>query len=306
MNVMRTGILLAAMTAILLVVGQLLAGEGGMMIALIAAVGMNAFAYWNSASMVLRMHGAREVDAHSAPELYQMVRELAGRAELPMPEVYIIDNPQPNAFATGRNPENAAVAATTGIMQTLSREELAGVMAHELAHIQNRDTLTMTVAATIAGAIGFLSQFAFLFGGSRGENRPHPIIMLLVMILAPLAAAVVQMAISRTREYSADRSGAEICGNPRWLASALQRIEQAASGRVMTSAERNPSSAHLFIINPLHGGGISALFRTHPPTDERVRRLLDMPTNTGKRPISREQAPSRRSRRGSVPVAGNR
>jgi len=306
MNVMRTGILLAAMTALLLVVGQMLAGEGGMLIALLAAIGMNAFAFWNSGNMVLRMHGAREVDARSAPELYNMVEQLAARAGLPMPKVYIIDNPQPNAFATGRDPAHAAVAATTGILQTLSHEELAGVMAHELAHVQNRDTLTMTVAATIAGAIGFISQFAFLLGGSRGEDRPHPIIMILVMILAPMAAAIVQMAISRTREYSADKRGAEICGNPRWLASALQRIEQAVRGRVMASAERNPATAHLFIINPLRGGGISGLFRTHPPTDERIRRLLEIPENTGNRPISREPAPSRNARRGSVPATGRR
>ena len=198
-----------------------------MLIALVIAAGTNVYAYWNSDKLALRAHGAREVDEASAPEFVRMVRELAQRAELPMPKVYIIDNPQPNAFATGRNPENAAVAATTGLMRMLWREELAGVMAHELAHVKSRDTLIMTVSATIAGALSTLAQFGFLFGG-RGDNRPHPFIMLAMMILAPMAAMLIQMAISRSREYVADRMGAEICGNPLWLSSALEKI---AGGR---------------------------------------------------------------------------
>lgn len=303
MNVLRTGILLAAMTALFLGAGLLLGGETGMVIAFVIAIGMNVFAYWNSGAMMLRMHNAREADERNAPELYAMVRELATRAGLPMPRVYIIDTPQPNAFATGRNPENAAVAATTGIMQLLTREELAGVMAHELAHVQNRDTLTMTIAATIAGAIGFLSQFAFFFRGGSG-NRPNPLIAMALMIFAPLAASVVQMAISRTREYSADKRGAEICGRPDWLASALQKIEGAARGRVMQSVERHPETAHLFILNPLSGASMNSLFRTHPPTQERIRRLLELNADPRDQPHFGNATP--RARGGSVPSAGRR
>ncbi len=307
MNAVRTGILLAAMTGLFLAVGFVLGGEGGLLLALLLALGMNFFAYWNSASMVLRMHNARGVTRASAPDYYRLVEDLARRAGLPMPQVYVIETDQPNAFATGRSPDHAAVAATTGLLRSLSREELAGVLAHELAHIKNRDTLTMTVAATIAGAIGFLANFAFLFGG-RGENRPNPIAMILVMLLAPLAAALVQMAISRTREYSADRDGAIICGHPRWLASALTKIEQLARGRVMPTAERNPASAHLFIVNPLMKGGIDSLFRTHPSTEERVRRLLAMSTGgSASGSDGGVSAPvARRIRRGgSVPSAGH-
>ena len=311
MNALRTGILLAAMTGLFLAVGFVLGGEGGLLIALLLALGMNFFAYWNSANMVLRMHNARVVTRASAPEYYGLVEGLAKRAGLPMPQVYVIETDQPNAFATGRSPDHAAVAATTGLLRSLSREELAGVMAHELAHIKNRDTLTMTVAATIAGAIGFLANFALLFGG-RGENRPNPIAMILIMILAPMAAGLVQMAISRTREYSADRDGAAICGHPRWLAAALTKIEQLARGRVMPTAEHNPASAHLFIINPLIKGGIDNLFRTHPATEERVRRLLAMEGGQGtSSPLPGSRAPGgtasagRRIRRGgSVPSAG--
>lgn len=299
MNLFRTGLLLAAMTALFLVVGFLLGGRGGVIIAFLFALGTNLFAYWNSDRMVLRMHNARPVTRASAPELHGLVADLAQRASLPMPAVYLIETDQPNAFATGRDPHHAAVAVTRGIMATLSREELAGVIAHELAHIKNRDTLTMTIAATIAGAIGFLGNFAFFFGGS-GENRPNPIVAILVMILAPVAAMLVQMAISRTREYSADRLGAEICGEPRWLAAALQRIEQAAAGRVMPTAERNPASAHLFIINPLRMGGVDNLFRTHPATEERIRRLLALEAGGG---AFVQAAPVRR---GSVPRAGGR
>lgn len=303
MNAVRTGILLAAMTGLFLAVGFVLGGEGGLLIALLLALGMNFFAYWNSASMVLRMHNARVVTRASAPDYYGLVETLAKRAGLPMPQVYVIETDQPNAFATGRSPDHAAVAATSGLLRSLSHEELAGVLAHELAHIKNRDTLTMTVAATIAGAIGFLANFAFLFGG-RGEDRPNPIAMILVMILAPLAAGLVQMAISRTREYSADRDGAAICGQPRWLASALMKIERLAQGRVMPTAERNPASAHLFIINPLMKGGIGNLFRTHPSTEERVRRLMAMAGSGGATSNGPPPATRHVRRGGSVPSAG--
>ena len=275
MNFARTALLLAAMTALFLAVGYLLAGEGGLLIAFLIALGMNGWAYWNSDKAVLRMHNAQVVTRGSAPELVGLVEQLAGNAGLPMPQVYLIETEQPNAFATGRNPENSAVAVTRGLLQACSREELAGVIAHELAHIRNRDTLTMTITATLAGAIGFLSQFAFFFG--RDSRNPLGMVgTLLMMILAPLAAMLVQMAISRTREYSADRLGAEICGQPLWLARALQKIEQLARGIVNPSAERNPASAHLFIVNPLRMGGIDSLFRTHPPTADRVRRLQEL------------------------------
>ena len=277
MNMMRTALLLAAMTALFLVVGYLIAGEGGALIAFVLALAMNGWAYWNSDKMVLRMHNARPVTRASAPDLVGLVEQLARRAELPMPAVYVLESNQPNAFATGRNPENSAVAVTRGLIQACDSEELAGVIAHELAHIKNRDTLIMTITATLAGAIGFLAQFAFFFGGGRDDRNPLGMIgVLLVMILAPLAAMLVQTAISRTREYSADRAGAMICGQPLWLARALQRIEQLARGVVNEQAERNPASAHLFIVNPLRMGGIDSLFRTHPPTADRVRRLREL------------------------------
>jgi len=232
--------------------------------------------------MVLRMHNARPVTRDSAPELVGLVEQLARRADLPMPAVYLLETSQPNAFATGRNPENSAVAVTRGLIQSCDSEELAGVIAHELGHIKNRDTLTMTITATLAGAIGFLSQFAFFFGMGRDNRNPLGMVgTLLIMILAPLAAMLVQMAISRTREYAADRLGAEICGHPMWLARALQRIEQLARGIVNPGAERNPASAHLFIVNPLRMGGIDSLFRTHPPTADRVRRLQELATPGG-------------------------
>jgi heat shock protein HtpX len=277
MNIMRTALLLAAMTALFLVVGYLIAGEGGALIAFVLALAMNGWAYWNSDKMVLRMHNARPVTRASAPDLVGLVEQLARRAELPMPAVYVLETNQPNAFATGRNPENSAVAVTRGLIESCDPEELAGVIAHELAHIKNRDTLIMTITATLAGAIGFLAQFAFFFGGGRDNRNPLGVVgMLLVMILAPLAAMLVQTAISRTREYSADRGGAMICGQPLWLARALQRIEQLARGVVNEPAERNPASAHLFIVNPLRMGGIDSLFRTHPPTADRVRRLREL------------------------------
>jgi heat shock protein HtpX len=278
MNYARTALLLAAMTALFLVVGYLLAGEGGALIAFVIALAMNGWAYWNSDKAVLRMHRARPVNRASAPDLVGLVEQLARRADLPTPAVYVLDTNQPNAFATGRNPDNSAVAVTRGLIQSVDPEELAGVLAHELAHIKNRDTLIMTITATLAGAIGFLSQFAFFFGGSQdSRNNPLGLIgTILVMILAPLAAMLVQMAISRTREYSADRAGAEICGQPLWLARALQKIEQLARGVINEPAERNPASAHLFIVNPLRMGGIDSLFRTHPPTADRVRRLREL------------------------------
>jgi heat shock protein HtpX len=282
MNFARTALLLAAMTALFLAVGYLIAGEGGAMIAFLIALAMNGWAYWNSDKAVLRMHNAQPVTRGSSPELLGLVEQLAQRANLPMPAVYLIDSEQPNAFATGRSPDHSAVAVTRGLLRSCDSEELAGVIAHELGHIKNRDTLTMTITATLAGAIGFLAQFAFFFG--RDNRNPLGAIgTILIMILAPLAAMLVQMAISRTREYSADRMGAEVCGHPLWLARALQKIEQMARGIVNPTAERNPASAHLFIVNPLRIGGIDSLFRTHPPTAERVRRLQAM---TGGVPVS--------------------
>ena len=275
MNYARTAMLLAAMTGLFLACGFMIAGEGGMLIALAIAVAMNFFAYWKSDTMVLRMYGARQVDAQSAPALHGIVAQLARQADIPMPKVFIIENPQPNAFATGRNPENAAVAATTGLMQLLSQEEIAGVMAHELAHVKNRDTLIMTITATIAGALSMLANFAMFFGNNR--NNPLRIVgVLLVAILAPLGAMIVQMAISRGREYEADRIGAEICGRPLWLANALEKLQHGASAIDNEAAERNPATAHMFIINPLHAHAADSLFSTHPNTVNRVRRLREM------------------------------
>ncbi len=276
MSYFRTAILLAALTALFMGVGFLLGGQTGMIIAFVIASGMNLFAYWNSDKAVLRMYGAREVDAQTAPELYGMVQELAIKADLPMPKVYIMENAQPNAFATGRNPQNAAVALTTGLMQTVTRNELAGVIAHELAHIRHHDTLLMTVTATIAGAISMLANFAFFFGGNRNNNGAGLIGTIALMILAPLAAGLVQMAISRTREYEADKGGAEICGHPLWLATALQKIAGGAKVIPNEEAERNPASAPLFIVNPLAGMRMDNLFATHPPMQERVARLEAM------------------------------
>ena len=275
MNLVRTGILLAALTALFGAVGYMLGGANGMLLALLFAAATNLFAYWNSDRLALSAHGAMEVDERTAPDLVRLVAELAGRAGLPMPKVCVIDNPQPNAFATGRNPQNSAVAVTTGLMQYLSRDELAGVVAHELAHIRNRDTLTMTVSATVAGAISTLAQFGFLFGG-RGDNRPHPIMGLAMMILAPLAAMIIQMAISRSREYEADRLGAEIARDPLALASALAKIENAAAQIPNEDAERHPATAPMFIINPLTGGGMDNLFSTHPATANRIAALQEL------------------------------
>ncbi|MHA1189127.1 MAG: zinc metalloprotease HtpX [Alphaproteobacteria bacterium] len=277
MNMMKTAMLLAAMTVLFMGFGYLLGGAGGSLIAFFIAAAMNLFSWWNADKMVLRMHNARKLDAAAGSHYYRIVADLAARAGLPMPNVYVIDNPQPNAFATGRNPENAAVAATTGLLDSLSREEIAAVMAHELAHIQNRDTLTMTLTATIAGAISMLANFSLFFGGGRNNNSPFGFIgILLAAITAPLAAMLVQMAISRTREYSADRRGAEICGNPLWLASALGKIAGAARHLPMISAERNPATAHMFIVNPLTGARMDNLFSTHPDPDNRIRALHEM------------------------------
>ncbi|NMG37993.1 zinc metalloprotease HtpX [Chelativorans sp. ZYF759] len=276
MNLVRTAMLLAFMTALFMGVGYLIGGESGMLIALVIAAGMNLFSYWNSDKMVLRMHNAREVDERSAPEFYRMVRDLAARAQLPMPKVYIIEEAQPNAFATGRNPQNAAVAATTGLLRSLTPEEVAAVMAHELAHVQNRDTLIMTITATLAGAIAMLGNFALFFRGGNNNNPLGMIGVLVAMIVAPFAAMLVQMAISRTREYSADRRGAEICGNPLWLASALRKIASSA-GRIRNArAEDNPATAHMFIINPLSGERMDGLFSTHPNTENRIAALEGM------------------------------
>lgn len=283
MNLVRTAMLLALMTALFMGVGYLVGGAGGMMIALAIAAAMNLFSYWNADKMVLRMHHAVEVDARTAPEYYGIVADLARNANLPMPKVYVIDNPQPNAFATGRNPQNAAVAASTGLLNALSYEEVAAVMAHELAHIENRDTLTMTITATIAGAISMLGNFAFFFGGNRDNNNGGLglIGMLVALIVAPFAAMLVQMAISRTREYSADRRGAEICGNPLWLASALRKIAMGAGRIVNQDAERNPATAHMFIINPLSGERMDNLFSTHPATENRIAALEALSAEMG-------------------------
>jgi heat shock protein HtpX len=272
----KTAILMAAMTALFMGLGALLGGAQGAVIALAVAGAMNLFAFWNSDKAVLRMAGARAVDDRSAPDLVRMVNDLADGAGMPRPKVYIIDTDQPNAFATGRNPENAAVAATTGLLRSLSREEVAAVMAHELAHIRNRDTLLMTLTATMAGAVSMLANFAFFFGG-QDRDRPGGMIgTILLMILAPMAAGLVQMAISRAREYEADRVGAEICGNPLWLAAALRRIEGLAARIDNPAAERNPAVAHMFIINPLHAHAHDRLFATHPSTANRVRALEAM------------------------------
>ncbi|MEL6227499.1 MAG: zinc metalloprotease HtpX [Pseudomonadota bacterium] len=293
MNTLKTGVLLAVMSGVLIAMGGLIGGQAGMLIALVIAGGMNVFSYWNSDKIVLRMQGAEQVDERSAPDLYRMVAELSQRAELPMPAVYIIHSPQPNAFATGRNPENAAVAASTGLLERLSREEVAGVMAHELAHIKNRDTLIMTITATIAGAISMLAnimQFQMLFGGNR--NNPLGIIgTLLAVFVAPMAAMIVQMAISRTREYKADRVGGEICGNPLWLASALQRIQEGANHIPNEQAERVPAAAHMYIINPLLGRGFDNLFSTHPNTENRIRELVEQANALGLGGPSAQAAP---------------
>ncbi len=280
MNYVRTAMLLAGMTALFMGVGFLIGGQSGMMIALAIALAMNLFSYWNSDKLVLRMHNAREVDERSAPEYYRLVRDLAARANLPMPKVYILDEDQPNAFATGRDPQNAAVAATRGLLNMMSREEVAGVMAHELAHIKNRDTLIMTITATLAGAVSMLANFAIFFRGN-GNNPLGFVGVLIAMIVAPFAAMVVQMAISRTREYAADRLGGEICGDPLWLASALSRLEQGRQRIPNPEAEANPATAHMFIVNPLTSHRMDNLFSTHPNTQNRIAALREQAAEIG-------------------------
>jgi heat shock protein HtpX len=309
MNYFRTAMLLAGLTALFMGVGFLIGGSSGAMIALVVAAGMNVFAYWNSDRAVLSMTGAQEVDARTAPDYYALVQELAGRAGLPMPRVFIIDSDQPNAFATGRNPENAAVAASTGLLNMMSREEVAGVMAHELAHIKNRDTLIMTITATIAGAISMLAQFGMFFGGNRDSNNGGGmgiIGTLAMVILAPIAAMLVQMAISRTREYAADRLGAQIVGEPRYLSSALARMENAAHQIPNEQAERNPATAHMFIINPLSGQRMDNLFSTHPATQNRIAALEQLAAEMGRGGgyPPRQAAPARSAGPASGPWGG--
>lgn len=278
MNNIKTLVLLVTLTLILVWAGAAIGGKQGMTIALIFAFGMNFFAYWFSDKIVLRMYGAKEVTESEAPELYRIVRTLSQKAGIPMPKVYIINEEQPNAFATGRNPKHAAVAVTTGIMRILSSEELQGVIGHELAHVKHRDILISTIAATIAGAISYLAQmaqWAMLFGGHRGDDEEggNPIAALIMMIVGPIAAMIVQMAISRSREYAADEGGARIAGNPRYLSSALRKLHWASQKIPM---DANPATSHMFIVNPLSGGGILKLFSTHPPIEERIARLESM------------------------------
>jgi heat shock protein HtpX len=276
-NWVKTAMLMAAITALFVVIGGMIGGNKGMMLALIVALAMNFFSYWFSDKLVLKMYNAQEVDEASAPQFYRMVRELATRAQLPMPKVYLIDENAPNAFATGRNPEHAAVAATTGILRVLSERELRGVMAHELAHVKHRDILISTISATMAGAISALANFAMFFGGRDSDGRrSNPIASIAVAMLAPLAGALIQMAISRAREFEADRGGAQISGDPQALASALEKIHAYAAGVPFPTAEQHPATAQMMIMNPLAGGGISKLFSTHPATEERVARLMEM------------------------------
>jgi len=287
---MKTAMLLAALTALFMALGYMFGGTGGAMIALVIAAGMNLFTYWNADKLVLRMHGAREVDQRSAPEFYGIVAGLAQRGGLPMPKVYLVDSPNPNAFATGRNPENAAVAATTGLLSMLSHEEVAAVMAHELGHVRNRDTLIMTMVATIAGAISMIANFGLFFG--HGESRPNPIVAIAAMVMAPFAAMIVQMAISRTREYGADRAGAEISGNPLALASALAKIARPAQEIPSVASERNPAAAQLYIV-PTH---VSELFSTHPATEKRIAALQAMQVSPAAQPVRRSALDPHRAR----------
>ncbi|MPS69092.1 MAG: zinc metalloprotease HtpX [Novosphingobium sp.] len=288
MNGFKTAMLLAALTALFMGLGYIFGGSGGAAIALVVAAGMNLFTFWNADSIVLRMHNAREVDERTAPEFYNLVAGLARRAQLPMPRVYLVESPNPNAFATGRNPRNAAVAATTGLLDMLDREEVAAVMAHELGHVKNRDTLIMTMVATIAGAISMIANFGLFFGGhlggGSGENRPNPLAAMAAVFMAPFAAMIVQMAISRTREFGADKAGAEISGNPRALASALARIAGPAQAVPNAASERNPAAAQLYIVPT----SVSDLFSTHPATEKRIAALMAM-ENRG------AASPSRRS-----------
>lgn len=276
-NLFKTAVLMAAITALFMAVGRMIGGQAGMMLALLLAFGMNVFSYWFSDSLVLRMYDAQPVDAATAPQLHRIVAELARNAGLPMPRVYLINDDSPNAFATGRNPQHAAVAATTGLLRVLNEREVRGVLGHEMAHVLHRDILISTISATMAGAISMLANIAMFFGGRDEEGRPvNPIAGILVALLAPMAAALIQMAISRAREFEADRGGAEISGDPRALASALEKIHRVAQGVPLEAAQVHPETAQMMIVNPLSGGGIAGLFATHPPMEERVRRLLAM------------------------------
>jgi len=275
-NSLRTVFLMSLVIALFLLIGNLLGGQTGMMIALVISLGLNFFSYWFSDKMVLKMYKAQEVDRQSAPELYNMVEDLASQANIPMPKVYIIPQSQPNAFATGRNPANAAVAATEGILRMLTKDELKGVMAHEIAHIVHRDILTQTIVITVVSAISYMAQFAFFFGGNR-ENGTNPIVLIASLILAPIAATMLQAAVSRSREYEADRLGAELCGKPSSLANALGKIENAVHQIPMQVSESGAqSTAHMFPVNPFSGGRMMRLFSTHPPTEERISLLMHM------------------------------
>lgn len=283
MNTLRTTLLLAGLTGLLLFAGQMIGGHVGMVVALIFAAVMNIGSYWYSDKLVLKLYQAREVSENDAPKLYSVVRDLAQRAQMPMPRVYIVDNAAPNAFATGRNPNHAAVAATTGLLDIMNREELTGVLAHELSHVRHRDTLVSAIAATLAGAIAMLAnmaQWAMLFGAISGEDEEEGagglVGALAMMIIAPIAATLIQLAVSRSREYGADKGGAELTGHPEWLASALQKLEQASGRARLETASEHPSTAHMFIVNPLKGEKLAQLFSTHPPTEERVKRLMAM------------------------------
>ncbi|RHW18683.1 zinc metalloprotease HtpX [Sphingomonas gilva] len=303
MNGLKTTMLLAALTALFMGLGYTFGGASGAVIALLVAAGMNLFTFWNADKIVLRMHRAREVDAASAPEFHGLVKQLADRAGLPMPRTYIVDDPHPNAFATGRNPENAAVAATTGLLAILTRDEIAGVMAHELAHVKNRDTLIMTMVATIAGAISLLANFGLFFRG--GDSRGNMVAMLLAVIVAPFAAMIVQMAISRTREYGADAGGAEISGNPRALASALAKLAHGAQAIPNHTVERNPAVAQLYIVPALTGRGGDSMFSTHPDTGNRIAALEAMAVEMGQAPAAMA-APVERPRMSAVPRSRRR
>jgi heat shock protein HtpX len=292
-NGFKTAMLLAALTALFMGLGYIFGGSGGAMIALIVAAGMNLFTFWNADSIVLRMHNASEVDERTAPEFYNLVADLARRAQLPMPRVYLVESANPNAFATGRNPENAAVAATTGLLDRLNREEVAAVMAHELGHVKNRDTLIMTMVATIAGAISMIANFGLFFGhigAGNGENRPNPIAAMAAVFMAPFAAMIVQMAISRTREFGADKAGAEISGNPRALASALAKIAGPAQTVPSAASERNPAAAQLYIVPT----AVSDLFSTHPATEKRIAALMAMEGTSAPRRSASALDPTRR------------
>ncbi|MHB2168201.1 zinc metalloprotease HtpX [Alsobacter sp. R-9] len=305
MNMVKTAVLLAGMTALFMAVGFAIGGQQGMLLALAFAAATNLFSYWNSDKMVLRMYNAQEVDAQSAPELWQMTAELAQRAGLPMPRLYLIHDDQPNAFATGRNPENAAVAVNTGLLQLLSREEVAGVVAHELAHIRNRDTLIMTLTATVAGAISMLANFGMLFSSNQRNNNGFGMLgTILMMILAPLAAMVVQMTISRTREYAADRLAGELTGQPLWLASGLQKLANGAAAIPSMAAEHHPATAHMFIVNPLSGARMDNLFSTHPNPQNRIDALVEQAREMGAGSVH-EAAPPTSSGAPSGPWGGH-